>query len=159
MTIKKRYPLPLIKETLEHICKTKIYSKIDIIAVFNRLCIQQEEEWKTVFQTRYGLYEYLVIPFGLTNISLLFQNFINNILRGILDKFCIVYINNILIYSNPKKEYQTHIWNVFAAFQKVGLQTDIDKCEFYVIITSYLRLIISTKNIHIDSQKVEGVQN
>ena len=109
MTIKNQYPLPLIKETLKHIYKAKIYSKIDIITAFNCLCMQQREEWKTAFRTRYSLYEYLVMPFGLANVLSLFQNFINNILYGMLDKFSTAYIDNILIYSNSKKQYQTHV--------------------------------------------------
>ena len=105
MTMKNRYPLLLIKETLEHIYKAKIYSKIDIIAAFNCLHMQQGEEWKTAFQTQYGFYEYLVIPFGLANASSSFQNFINNILHGMLDEFCTAYIDDILIYCNSKKEH------------------------------------------------------
>ena len=99
------------------------------------------------------------MPFGLANAPLLFQNFINNILHGMLDKFCTTYIDNILIYSNSKKEYQTHIQKVFVALQKVGLQADIDKCEFHVTKISYLGLIISTKGIRMDPKKVEAVQN
>ena len=76
-----------------------------------------------------------------------------------LDKFCTAYIDNILIYSNSKKEHQTYIQKVLAALQKVWLQADIDKCEFHVTKISYLRLIISTKSIHIDPKKVEAVQN
>ena len=159
MTIKNRYPLPLIKETLERICKAKIYSKIDIIAAFNRLRMQQGEEWKTAFRTRYGLYEYLVMPFGLANAPSSFQNFINDILHGMLDEFCTAYIDDILIYSNSKKEYQTHIRKVLAALQKIGLQANIDKCEFHVTKISYLGLIISTKGICMDPKKVEAVQN
>ena len=159
MTIKNQYPLPLIKETLERICKAKIYSKIDIIAAFNRLRMQQGEEWKTAFRTRYGLYEYLVMPFGLANAPSSFQNFINDILHGMLDEFCTAYIDDILIYSNSKKEYQTHIRKVLAALQKIGLQANIDKCEFHVTKISYLGLIISTKGIRMDPKKVEAVQN
>ena len=76
-----------------------------------------------------------------------------------LDKFCTAYIDDIVIYSNSKKKHQTHIRKVLAAFQKVGLQADIDKCKFHVTKMSYLRLIISTKNIRIDLNKVEAIQN
>ena len=155
MTIRKQYPLPLIKKTLERICKAKIYSKIDIIGAFNRLCIQQEEEWKTTFQTRYGLYEYLVMLFGLANAPSSFQNFINEILHGMLDEFCTSYIDDILIYSNSKKKYQTHIQKVFTALQKAVLQADINKCEFHITKISYFGLIISTKDICIDPRKLK----
>ena len=159
MSIKNRYLLPLIKETSERIYKVKIYSKIDIIVTFNRLCIQQEEEWKTAFRTWYSLYECLVMCFGLANAPSLFQIFINNILHGMLDKYCTAYIHDILIYSNSKKEYQTHVQNVLTSLQKAVLQAIIDKCEFYVIKINYLGLIISTKDIRMDSKKIEAVQN
>ena len=103
ITVKNRYPLPLVKETLERVCKAKIFSKINIIAAFNKLQIKEEEEWKTAFQTWYGLYKYLVMPFGLANGPSSFQNYINDVLHSILDVFCTAYINNILIYSNTKK--------------------------------------------------------
>ena len=109
MTIKNRYLLPLIKVILECIYKAKIYSKINIIAAFNCLHMQQGEEWKTAFRTRYGLYEYLLMPFGLANVPSSFQNFINDILYEMLDEFYTTYIDDILIYSNSKKEHQTHI--------------------------------------------------
>ena len=157
MTIKNRYPLPLIKITLERIYKLKIYSKIDIIAVFNRLFMQQGGEWKTAFQTRYGLYKYLVMPFGLANAPSSFQNLINDILYRMLNKFCIAYIDDILIYSNFKKEHQTHVQKVLAALKKTRLQANIDKGKFYVTKISYLTLIISTKGIRMDPKKVEAV--
>ena len=159
MTIKNQYFLPLIKKTLERICKVKIYSKIDIIAAFNCLHMQHGEEWKIAFQTWYNLYEYLVMPFGLANVPLSFQNFIHSILHGMLDKFYTAYINDILIYNNFKKEYQTQVRKVLVAFQKASLQTDIDKCEFYVTKNSYLGLIISTKSICMDPKKFEAVPN
>ena len=159
MTIKTQYFLPLIKKILECICSAKIHSKIDIITAFNCLCIQQGEEWKTSFQTRHSLYEYLVILLRLVKPPSSFPNFIHDILYEMLDKFCTAYTDDILIYNNSKKEYQTHIQKVLAALQKAGLQANIDKCEFYVTKISYLGLIISTKGIRIDSKKVEAVQN
>ena len=99
------------------------------------------------------------MPFGLANVPLSFQNFINNILHGMIDEFCTAYIDNILIYSNSKKEHQTHIRKVLAALQKARLQADINKCEFHVTKISYLGLIISTKGIRMDPKKVEAVQN
>lgn len=105
MSIKNRYLFLLIKKTLERICKAKIYSKIDIITLFSYLQLQQKEEQKTAFHTYYGFYKYLVMLFNLSNASLLFQNFIKNVLHEILNNFYIAYIHDILIYSNSKKEY------------------------------------------------------
>ena len=108
---------------------------------------------------QYSLYEYLVMPFGLANALSSFQNLIHNIVYGMLDKFCTTYIDDILIYSNSEKKYQTYVWKVLAALQKTGLQVDIDKCEFYITKISYLGLIISTKDICMDPKKVKDVQN
>lgn len=95
----------------------------------------------------------------LANAPLSFQNFINNVSPRMLDNFCIAYINNILIYSNSKKEHQAYVRKFIAVLQKAGLQADIDKCEFYVTKISYLGLIISTDGIRMDLKKVKAVQN
>ena len=99
------------------------------------------------------------MPFQLANALSSFQNFINVILYWMLNKFCTTYIDNILIYNNSKKEYQTHVQKVLTALLKAGLQADINKCEFHVTKISYLGLIISTKGIRMDPKKVEAVQN
>ena len=99
------------------------------------------------------------MPFGLANAPSSFQNFINDILHGMLDEFCTAYIDNILIYSNSKKEYQTQIRKVLAALQKAGLQANIDKYEFHVTKISYIGLIISIEGIRMDPKKVEAIQN
>ena len=158
ITVKNCYLLPLIKETLEHVCKAKVFSKIDIIAAFNKLRIREEKEWKTAFQTRYGLYKYLVMSFGLANGPFSFQNYINNVLHGMLDVFCTAYIDNILIYSNTKKKHREHMRNVLTALQKAGLQADIDKCEFHVTEVNYLGPIIMNNGIRIDPHKVNAIQ-
>ena len=158
ITVKNWYFLPLIKETLERVCKAKIFSKIDIIVAFNKLRIKEGEEWKTAFQTRYSLYKYLVMPFGLANGPSSFQTYINNVLHGMLNIFCTAYIDDILIYSNSKKEHQKHVRKVLEALQKAGLQTDIKKCEFHVTEINYLGLVITNNGICMDPKKVSAVQ-
>ena len=157
ITIKNRYSLPLIKEILDRLYHTKVYSKIDIITAFNRMRITKGEEWKTAFRTRYSLYKYLVIPFGLANTPSSFQYYINDALRDYLDVFCIVYIDDILIYSRSKKEYTQYIRQVLQRLREVGLQADIAKCEFYVTKVTYLGLIITTKGIRIDLAKIRTI--
>ena len=158
ITVKNCYPLPLIKETLERVCKAKIFSKIDIIAAFNKLRIREGEKWKTAFRTRYGLYKYLVMLFGLANGPSSFQTYINDVLHGMLDVFCTAYIDDILIYSNSKKKHQEHVRRVLAALQKTGLQADIDKSEFHVTEVNYLGLIITSNGICMDPHKVIAIQ-
>ena len=158
ITVKNQYPLPLIKETLERVCKTKIFSKIDIIAGFNKLQIREGEEWKTAFRTQCGLYKYLVMPFGLANGLFSFQNYINDVLHGMLDVLCTAYIDDILIYSNSKKKHREHVQKILGALRGAGLQADIDKCEFHVTEVNYLGLIITSNGIRMDCHKVSAVQ-
>jgi hypothetical protein len=109
LTIKNRNAPPFIKDTLSRLYKIKIYTKFDIIAAFNEIRIKEGDEIKTAFLTRFGLYEYLVIPFNLYNVLETFQAYINGILRQYLDDFCTAYFNNIFIYNNSEKEYKGHV--------------------------------------------------
>lgn len=121
ITVKNRYPIPLIRETLDRLCRARYYTKLDIISAFNRLRIAQGEEWKTAFRTRYGLFEYLVMPFGLTNGPASFQHYINDALRDYLDIFCTAYLDDILIYSNSLSEHRQHVRQVL---QRLSQQYD-----------------------------------
>ena len=106
ITVKNRYPLFLIRETLNRISKYRIYTKLDIIAAFNKLRMKEGDEWKTAFRTRYGLFEYLVMPFGLANTPATWQKFINDILKDYLDDFATAYIDDILIFSETMAEHR-----------------------------------------------------
>jgi hypothetical protein len=109
VTIKNRYPLPLIRKTLDCLAKAKWYTKLDLQWGYNQIQIAEGEEWKMAFRTRYGLFEYMVIPFGLTNVPATFQHFINDSLREYLDVFCTAYLDDILIYSDTKEEHKEHV--------------------------------------------------
>jgi hypothetical protein len=110
--IKNRYPLPLIQEILAYFSKTKFYTKLDIIIVFNRIRITEKQEYLTAFNIYYSLFEILVMPFGLSNVLVIFQVWINEILYLYLDVFCIAYINDILVYSNNLLEHKKHVKKV-----------------------------------------------
>ena len=140
-------------------CKAVVFTKLDIVAAFNRLRVTHGEEWKTAFRTRYGLFEYLVMPFGLCGAPSSFQGYINDVLREYLDIFCTAYIDDILIYSNSMSEHKGHVRKVLTALRKAGLQLDISKCEFHVTETIYLGLIISKDGIRMDPNKIETIQN
>ncbi len=109
ITVKDRYPIPLIQETLNRLSQACWFSKFDVIAAFNKMRIQEGEEWKTAFKTRYGLYEHHVMPFGLANASSSFQHFINETLQGYLDILATSYIDDILVYSNSLSEHKKHV--------------------------------------------------
>jgi hypothetical protein len=157
ITVKNRYPIPLIRETLDRLCRARYYTKLDIISAFNRLRIARGEEWKTAFRTRYGLFEYLVMPFGLTNGPASFQHYINDALRDYLDIFCTAYLDDILIYSNSLGEHKQHVRQILQRLREFGLQADIGKCEFHVQEVKYLGLIVGTNGIRMDPSKVSAV--
>jgi len=156
-TIKNRYPLSLIRETLMQLFKAHYYTTLDVREAYNLLRMAEGEEWKTAFRTRYGLFESLVMPFGLTNAPADFQRFINNILHPFLDNFCTAYLDNILIYSETLAEHKVHIKKVLEVLAKAGLHLKPEKCEFYKTEVRYLGLILSNDSIKIDPEKIEVV--
>ena len=128
MTIKNRYPLPLISELLDRVKGAKFFTKIDVRDAFNRLRIASRDEYKTAFRTRYGHFEYCVMPFGLTNAPATFQSYINAALRLYLDKFAIAYIDDILIYSNSLEEHHEHVRTILKTLLEHGLYASLEKC-------------------------------
>lgn len=157
VTIKNRYPLPIVRETLDALCNAKVYTKLDIIAAFNKLRIAEGDEWKTAFITRFGLFESLVMPFGLCNAPASFQHYINHTLFDELDKFCTAYLDDVLIYSSDKEQHREHVRIVVKKLADAGLQIDINKCEFETTKTKYLGLIITTNGIEMDPEKVKSI--
>ncbi|KAH0611235.1 uncharacterized protein H6S33_011662 [Morchella sextelata] len=159
LTVKNRYPLPLIRETLDHLSKAKWYTKLDLRQGYNQIRMAEGEEWKTACRTRYGHFEYTVMPFGLTNAPATFQHFINDCVRDYLDMFCTAYLDDILIYSDTFKEHQIHVEKVLEALQRNGVLLKPEKCEFHTQSTTYLGLIIEPNGIKMDPRKVETVKN
>ena len=154
ITVKNWYFLPLISETLNCLSWARIFTKLNIIAAFNRLCIWEGEEALTAFCTYFSLFEYLIMPFSLCNSSASFQNYINDTLQEYLDYFCTVYLNDILIYSEIEAEHKIHVKHVLQKLHEADLQADIIKCAFHVKKISYLELIIIIKEVKMNSVKV-----
>ena len=121
LTVKNQYPLPLIQETLNLITSSVIFTKLDIIAAFNKLRMAEREKWKTAMQTCYGLFKYLIMLFELYEASSSFQSYINDILWDCLDVFITAYIDDVLIFSKSKKEHQKYVHTVLVKFQGAGL--------------------------------------
>lgn len=159
ITVKNRYPIPLISETLDRLSKARYFTKVDVIAAFNRIRIAEGDEWKTAFRTRYGLFESLAMPFGLTNAPSTFQNYINNTLQEYLDVFCTAYLDDVLIYSNTRQEHRQHVNKVLEKLRHAGLQLDLEKCQFEATEVKYLGLMISRRGIEMDSTKIECIRN
>ncbi len=157
--IKNQYSLSLISETLNHLSWVKIFIKLDIIFTFNCLQIKEEDEALIIFYTWFELFKYLVMLFDLCNEFILFQKYINNTFHKHLNKFCITYLNDILIYLNNELEHEIHVKLILRKLQEADLQMNIIKCKFHVTQVLYLELIIIIKEIKMNSFKINIIVN
>ena len=159
MTQQDRYPLPLIKETLRDIGEADWYTKVDIRSAFHRLRIREGDEWKTAFRTRFGLYEWLVTPFGLAGAPASFQRFINHILRDRLGIDTTAYMDDILIYTKGSKaDHWKAVKEVLSRLKVDDLQLDLVKSAFVVKEISHLGFIVTANHgVSMDPTKVSAV--
>lgn len=157
ISAKDRYPLPLIKETLNNLEGMKYFSKVDIISAFNNVRMKEGHEHLTAFLTRFGLFESLVMPFGLTGAPATFQRFINDSLREYLDQFCSAYLDDILIYSKTREEHIVHVRKVLERLRSANLFAKLSKCEFFVSETKFLGLIVGRDGFKMDPEKVKTI--
>jgi RNase H-like domain found in reverse transcriptase/Reverse transcriptase (RNA-dependent DNA polymerase)/Integrase zinc binding domain/Chromo (CHRromatin Organisation MOdifier) domain len=157
VTVKNRYPLPLIGELMDKCGNAKYFTSFDMRDGYNLLRMAQGEEWKTAFRCRYGLYEYCVMPFGLCNAPGTFQHFANDKFRDFLDEFLVIYLDDLLIYSNTLEEHKRHVRLVLERLQEAGLYIKPQKCQFHVKKVSFLGFMISSDGIHMDPAKVEAI--
>jgi len=142
-TIKNRYPLPRIDELMDQLAGAKYFTKIDLYSGYHQIRIKEDDVPKTAFRTRYGHYEFLVLPFGLTNAPATFMTLMNNVFREYLDKFVVIYLDDILVYSKTKDEHVQHLRNVLSKLREHKLYAKIVKCEIMKNIVEYLRHFIS----------------
>ncbi|GJX30777.1 putative reverse transcriptase domain-containing protein, partial [Tanacetum coccineum] len=130
LTVKNRYPLPRIDDLFDQLQGSSVYSKIDLRSGYHQLRVREEDILKMAFRTRYGHYEFQVIPFGLTNAPAVFMDLMNRVCKPYLDKFVIVFIDDILIYSKNKKEHKEHLKAILELLKKEELYAKFFKCEF-----------------------------
>ncbi|KAL0154119.1 hypothetical protein M9458_050578 [Cirrhinus mrigala] len=159
ITIKYRYPLPLVPPALEQLRTAKIYTKLDLRSAYNLIRIREGDEWKTAFSTASGHYEYRVMPFGLANSPSYFQAFVNEVFRDMLNRWVIVYIDDILIYSSSHAEHIQHVRAVLQRLIKHQLYCKEEKCEFHQEKVAFLGYIISPEGVAMDEKKVNAVRN
>ena len=157
VTIKNRYPLPLINNIMDRLGKAKYFTKIDLRAGYNNVRIKKGDEWKTAFRTRYGSFEYLVMPFGLTNAPATFQYFMNDVFKDMTDDFVVVYIDDILIYSDNLEEHRRHVRKVLQRLREYNLHAKPEKSEFFRQSIEYLGFLISPQGVEMDPAKVDAV--
>ena len=134
-----------------------IFSKIDLRSGYHQLRIKDADVHKTAFKTRYGHYEFLVMPFGLTNAPAAFMDLMNRVFRPYVDRFVIVFIDDILVYSKDRESHVTHLQVVLETLRKERLYAKLSKCEFWMNEVSFLGHIVSKEGIRVDPKKLEVV--
>jgi len=159
ITKKDRYPLPLISDLLDSPSRAKIYSKIDLQHAYHLVQIAPGDEWKTAFRTRYGSYEWLVMPFGLTNAPAAFQRFVNTVFADMLDVCIVVYLNDILIYSEDMESHQQHVREVLCRLWLHGLFAKPEKCKFHSDSVEYLGYRLSPKGLTMSPDKIQTISD
>jgi hypothetical protein len=159
VTIKNRYPLPRIEDLFDQIKGASVFSKIDLRSGYHQLKIRESDIPKTAFHTRYGLYEYTVMSFGLTNAPTYFMYLMNKVFMKYLDKFVVVFIDDILIFSKTEEEHEKHLRMVLEKLRSNQLYTKFSKCEFWLTEVAFLGHVISTTGILVDQSKVKDVLN
>ncbi|GJX13096.1 putative reverse transcriptase domain-containing protein [Tanacetum coccineum] len=156
LTIKNLYPLSRIDDLFDQLQCSSIYSKIDLRSGYHQLRVREEDIPKTAFRTRYGHYEFQVMPFGLTNAPAVFMDLMNRVCKPYLDKFVIVFIDDILIYSRNEEEHANHLRIILELLRKEKLYAKFSKCDFWIHIVQFLGHLIDSQGLHVNSAKIEA---
>ena len=159
VTIRNQYPLPRIDELFDQLQGSRVYSKIDLRSGYHQLRVQESDVPKTAFRTRYGHYEFLVMPFGLTNAPAAFMDLMNRVFQPYLDRFVIVFIDDILVYSGGSEEHSEHLRIVLQTLRERQLYAKLSKCQFWLDKVAFLGHVISAEGVSVDPQKIEAVVN
>jgi hypothetical protein len=159
VTIKNKYPLPRIDILFDQLAGARVFSKIDLHSRYHQIKIRPSDIPKTAFSTRYGLYEYLVMLFGLTNAPAYFMYLMNSVFMQELDKFVVVFIDDILIYSKNPEDHAHHLHIVLQRLRDHHLYAKFSKCEFWLETVKFLGHTISSDGISVDPSKVQEVMD
>lgn len=157
VTIKNKYPLPRVDELFDRLRGAKYFSKLDLRSGYHQVKIADEDVHKTAFRTRYGHYEFLVLPFGLTNAPATFMHMMQLIFKDYLDDFVIVFLDDILIFSKNKEDHMKHVQRVLQVLRDNKLYAKESKCEFFKTEISFLGHVINEHGVHMETSKVAAV--
>ena len=157
--MKNNYPLPRIEDLFDQLKGEGVFSKIDLRSRYYQLRVKDVNVSKTTFRTRYGHYEFLVMSFGLTNAPTTFMDLMNRVFRPYLDKFVVVFINDILVYSKDEQENEQHLKIVLQTLREKKLYAKLSKCDFWLKEVSFLGHIMFVEGIRVDPAKIEAVVN
>jgi hypothetical protein len=157
LTIKIRYPLPRIDDLFDQLQGSTYFLKFYLRSGYHQLRVHEESIPRTAFRTRYGHYEFLVMPFGLTNAPAIFMDLMNRVCKPYLDKFVIVFIDDILIYSKSKEEHEEYL-RITLELLSNEIYAKFSKCEFWLREVQFLGHVIDIGGIHVDPSKIEAVK-
>ncbi|KAK8929012.1 hypothetical protein KSP39_PZI017869 [Platanthera zijinensis] len=157
LTIRNQYPLPRIDDLFDQLVHAKVFSKIDLRSGYHQLRIKENDIYKTAFSTRYGHFEFIVMPFGLTNAPAVFMDLMNRVFNEFLDKFVIVFIDDILIYSKDREEHTEHLKLVLQTLRNHALYAKFSKCEFWLNEVSFLGHVVTEHGLSVDPTKIEVI--
>lgn len=159
ITKRHSYPLPKLEECLDQLVNAKIFSKLDLLSGFWQIGMDEESKEKTAFTTKFGQFQFNVMPFGLMNAPASFQQLMNRILKEYIDKFVIVYLDDILIYSKNKEEHEKHIRMILTGLKNNNLKINKTKCEWFMDELTFMGHVITTTGIKVDPDKIKSIQN
>nr|GEW83103.1 putative reverse transcriptase domain-containing protein [Tanacetum cinerariifolium] len=159
LMIKNRYPLPRIDDLFDQLQGSSVYSNIDLRSGYHQLRIREEDILTTAFRTHYGHYEFQVMPFRLTNTPAVFMDLMNHMCKPYLDKFVIVFINDILIYSKNKEEHGEHWKTILNLLRSEKLYAKFTKCDFWLNSVQFHGHVINRNRLHVDPAKIEAIKN
>ena len=158
-TINNRYPLLRIDYLFDQLRGARVYSKIDLRTGYHQLRVRDTNIPKTTFRTRYGHFEFTVMPFGLTNVPAEFMDFMHRIFQPYLDQFVVVFVDDILIYSQSEWDYEYHLRTVLQLLRDHQLYAKFCKCEFWLTEVRFLGHVVSASGVSVDPEKVEAVMS
>ncbi|GJQ90448.1 putative reverse transcriptase domain-containing protein [Tanacetum coccineum] len=159
LTVKNLYPLSRIDDLFDQLQGSSVYSKIDLRSGYHQLCIKEEDIPITAFRTRYGHFEFQVMPFGLTNVPAVFMDLMNRVCNPYLDKFVIVFIDDILVYSKDEEEHGKNLKIILELLKKERLHAKFSKCDFWLDSVQFIGHVIDRNGVHVDPAKIEAIKN
>ena len=159
VTIKNRYPLPRIDDLFDQLRGTRVYSKIDLRTRYHQLRVRETDIPKKAFKTWYGHFEFTVMPFGLTNAPATFMDLMHRVFHPYLDRFVVVFMDDILIYSETEEDHEDHLRVVLQTLRDHQLYAKFNKCEFWLTEVGFLGHVVSASGVSVDPEKVEVVMS